>query len=179
MNNSIKKGVVVAVILLFIGLALAPSIHANTQQETEPINSYSQEQPKLQYSITTNIDNVKSIFQFIIVTVTIKNLENESISLEMGGYPGGRFYIFDGNGKLINMDPKYIMFLLWELTLEPEEEYTLYRGIWFQRTSFYRLVRNGEYYIFGGTGLISFNDKDITPDPFGPVNITIARRFIP
>ncbi|GAG04742.1 unnamed protein product, partial [marine sediment metagenome] len=52
-------------------------------------------------------------------------------------------------------------------------------GIWFQRTSFYRLVRNGEYYIFGGTGLISFNDKDITPDPFGPVNITIARRFIP
>jgi len=174
-----KKILTISIVILFIGLALAPSIHANTQQETESINSYSQEQPKLQYSITTNIDNVKSIFQFIIVTVTIKNLENESISLEMGGYPGGCFAIFDDGGKLINRHPKYFMTLLWGITLEPEEEYTLYQGIWFQRTSFYRLVRNGEYYIFGGTGLISFNDKDITPDPFGPVNITIARRFIP
>ena len=34
-NNPIKKGVVVAVILLFIGLAFAPSINANVSKESE------------------------------------------------------------------------------------------------------------------------------------------------
>jgi hypothetical protein len=144
----------------------------------ETINSNIREQPNLQYSIKTNIDTIKFIFQFIIVTVNIKNLENESVILEMGGYPGGRFFIIDEDGKSINTCPKLFLLLLWELTLEPKEEYTLYQGIWFQQKKNGQLVRNGEYYIFGETGIISFNGTRITPDPFGPVNITIARRFI-
>jgi len=36
-NNLIKKGVAVAVILLFIGLAFVPSINANTEPETTDI----------------------------------------------------------------------------------------------------------------------------------------------
>jgi len=144
---------------------------------SESINPNIQEQPNLQYSIETNIDTIKFIFQFIIVTVKIKNLENESVSLEMGGYPGGRFFIIDEDGKSINAFPKMFLLLLWELTLEPKEECTLYQGLWFQQKKNGRLVRNGEYYIFGETGIISFNGIHITPDPFGPVNITIARRF--
>jgi hypothetical protein len=153
-----------------------PNCYAFSNQT---IKSNIQEQPNLQYSIETNIDTIKFIFQFIIVTVEIKNLENESVSLEMGGYPGGRFFILNEDGKSINYCPKLIQLLLWELKLEPKEEYTLYRGIWFQQKKSGRLVRNGEYYIFGGTGIISFNGTRITPDLFGPVNITIARRFIP
>ena len=37
-NNLIKKGVVVVVIVLFIGLAFVPSINANTEPETTDID---------------------------------------------------------------------------------------------------------------------------------------------
>ena len=44
MNNSIKKGIAVAVILLFIGLAFAPSINANISETNAiKINSKSHE----------------------------------------------------------------------------------------------------------------------------------------
>ena len=142
------------------------------------INTCLKEQPNLQYSITTNIDTIRSIFQYIIITVTIKNLGNETLSLDIGGYPGGRLSIIDDNNKLINMCPKYFLTLLWKLTLEPQEEYTLYRGIWFQRTIFGRLVRNGEYFIVGGTSVIYCNGEPVSPDSIGPANITITRRFI-
>lgn len=170
-----KKIILTSFCFLVVLSIIFPNCYAFSN---ETINSNIQDQPKLQYFIKTNIDTIKSIFQFIIVTVKIKNLEGESVSIGIGGYPGGRFLIFDGDGKSINTCPKMFLTLFWELTLEPNEEYTLYQGIWFQQNKNRRLVRNGEYYIFGGTGGIYFNELRITPDPFGPVNITIERRFI-
>jgi len=137
------------------------------------------EEPQLQYSITTNIQNVTSIFQFIWIKVTMKNLGNESVSLNIGGYPGGQFSIFDDKGKFINMNPKFFLTLYWGITLEPEEEYVLYQGVWYQHTIYGRFVRNGDYHLYGGTAVIYYHDQPITPDPFGPVNIIIARRFLP
>ena len=138
----------------------------------------SKEEPLLQYSITTNIQNVTSIFQFISIKVTMKNLGNESVSLNIGGYPGGIFSIFDDEGKFINMNPKIFFTLYWGMTLEPREEYVLYQGVWYQHTMYGRFVRNGDYHIYGGTALVYYHDQLITPDPFGPVNITITRRFL-
>ena len=171
-----KKIIYSCFYFLVVMSLIFPNCYAFSNQT---IKSNIQEQPNLQYSIETNIDTIKFIFQFIIVIVKIKNLENESVSLEMGGYPGGRFSILNEDGKSINSFPKMFLLLFWKLTLEPKEEYILYLGFWFQQNENKRLVRNGEYYIFGKTGIISFNGTRITPDPFGPVNITIARRFIP
>ena len=138
----------------------------------------SKEEPQLQYSITTNIQNVTTIFQFISIKVTMKNLGNESVSLNIGGSPGGIFSIFDDEGKFINMNPKIFFTLYWGITLEPKEEYVLYHGVWYQHTIYGRFVRNGDYHIYGSTALIYYHDQLISPDPFGPVNITITRRFL-
>lgn len=138
-----------------------------------------QDDPQLAYTVTTNRDTVTSLFQCFVVTVTIKNLENESVALDIGGYPGGRFFILKDDGTLINLFPRYFFTLYWGITLEPGEEYILYQGTWYQRNMLCLLARNGQYHIYGSTGIIYYQNHSITPEPFGPANVTIARRFIP
>ena len=170
------KGNTFLVCLGILGILL--SINC-TATPAEPEQLLGKEQPHIQFSITTNLDTVTSVFQVIIITVTMKNLENESVSLDIGGYPGGRFLIANSQGRIINYNPKYLLTLFWGVTLEPGQEYVLYQGKWYQRTLFGRLVRNGDYYIVGGTALIYYNDELIHPEFPGPANVIIARRFIP
>jgi len=164
---------------LYFVLVLVLIVSNYTTAMAASIDSTSEEEPYLQYSITANIQNVTSIFQGISIQVTMKNLGNESVSLDIGGYPGGTFSIFNDEGRFINMNPKFFLTLYWGITLEPGEEYTLYQGVWYQHTMYGRFARNGNYHIYGGTAIIYYQDQRITPDPFGPVNITIARRFFP
>lgn len=171
-KNIIMGGVgFVLIIILLVPLATASK---TTYKYICP-----QEQPRICYNITTNRDIITSIFQIIIVKVTMKNLENESVSLSVGGMPGGGFIILNDHGKIINRFPRYILLLLWGVTLQPGEEIVLYQGTWFQNNILYLPVRNGNYHFYGTTGAIYWNEKLISPEPFGPVNITVARRILP
>jgi hypothetical protein len=176
-KEMIDKKIILSSIGFFLILAfLNPQATANT---TTYEYICSQEQPRICYNITTNRDTLTSLFQIAIVKVTMKNLENESVSLSIGGLPGGGFFIINDNGKIINRYPRYFLLLLWEVTLQPGEEIILYQKTWFQNSILSLPVRNGHYHFYGITGTIYWNGQRITPDPFGPVNITVARRFLP
>ena len=176
-KNMLSKNIIIkGVSFVLMVLLLIPPATASTN-----ICKYicSQGQPRLYYNITTNRNIITSLFQIVIVKVTMKNLENESVSLSIGGMPGGGFFIINDHGKTINRFPRYFLLLLWGITLQPGEAIILYQGRWFQNNILGLPVRNGNYHFYGTTGTISWNDQSITPDPFGPVNITVVRRFFP
>lgn len=169
-----KKIILRGVGVVLLVLLLVPPA---TADKTSCTYYCSHDQPHICYTITTNRDTITSFFQIVIVNVTMRNLENTSVSLSIGGKPGGGFFILNDHGKIINRFPRYILLLLWGITLQPGEEIVLYQGRWFQNNLFGLPVRKGNYHFYGTTGVIYWNEQSITPDPFGPVNITVARRF--
>ena len=177
MNKKMYEFVLIKTVMIVVLMLLSPICSSMIDQKEIQQNEITAPQ-NLEFFIETNRINYTSIFQGVIVTISILNSGNEAIDLEMGGYPGGSFAVYNKNGKNVFSTPKFFLTLLWHLHLEPDEKYTLYHEMWFQRNNFFLLVPNGIYEIYGGTCLIRYQGEDYTPDALGPITINISRPFI-
>ena len=157
---------------------LSSDIQNNQSINSIKINTISENTTLLEFSITSDATNYSNIFHPVHLKIMMKNICNETLDLDMGGYPSGSFYIFNDHERLIYIEPKYFLTFLWEVTLQPDENITLLESIWYQITNIGRIVPAGTYHIIGKTCLISYNGTRIQPDFIGPISIHIARSFI-
>ncbi len=115
-NNLIKKGVVVAVILLFIGLAFAPSINANVSKASN----------KSQGNKTDNLSplgfQIYNGFRFPGINIYVFNDGNET-------FRGNVSCIFTVNASIMIFGNSSINISDYYVEIEPRKEVLLYQGL--------------------------------------------------
>ena len=186
--SCVKNGLVIVVILLFIGVSVVSAIDCVYTNEriftVNTINKHSISEDKLLsdytntlYNLTVNITTDKTVykrFEPVEITLSVTNNGNENWTHT---FPDSQFADFDINSYYRWSRDKCFFLLIWPITIPSGETVVLLKTYWHQFTNWYnngwilRLpVSPGNYTIRGWIALTGFP----TP-PFGYSNITITR----
>lgn len=149
----IKIIVSLAMATIFI---LTSTVNATSQS---PLND--DDSPELEVKV-----EARNLFRgWYLIWTTVKNLEDERITL-LTGRPAGGFVIYNESGTEIHREPEYTILIIERLSLWPHQRKILYLGLWNMRWH-----PANKYIIYGVMHGYDYKGKTYPPIESVPVTV--------
>jgi len=112
-------------------------------------------------SLEVSID-IEGSGRIFYIKTYITNTGPEPVIIELNGLPGGGFEIYNQNGDKVYHAPKYVLLIVWDLTLLPDQTETMYFDLWAGINDDGNWLPPGDYSV---KGFVSTTDGFIYGEP--------------
>ena len=112
-------------------------------------------------SLEVSID-IEGSGRIFYIKTYITNTGSEPVIIELSGLPGGGFEIYNQNGDKVYHAPKYVLLIVWDLTLLPDQTETMYFDLWAGINDDGNRLPPGDYSV---KGFVSTTDGFIYGEP--------------